>query len=107
MPISEGWVFRILSDDRVIYERVTKVVDDLCDTEDATKTFIEALLGLRHRMPRGADENDCQSNCYDRSFCFHNQFPPVLRFSRSHWKRCPHHVAQATISGIKYSLRAF
>jgi hypothetical protein len=51
MPISEGWVFRILSDDRVIYERVTKVVDDLCDTEDATKTFIEALLGLRHRMP--------------------------------------------------------
>jgi hypothetical protein len=64
MPGPECRVLRILSDDRVLDESVTKVVDDLGDGEDAAEALVEAFLSLGGCLPRGACENDCQSDYY-------------------------------------------
>jgi hypothetical protein len=44
MPGPEGRVLRILSDDRILDEGVTKVVDDLGDSEDAAEALVETFL---------------------------------------------------------------
>ena len=47
VPFPEGWVLRSLSHDRVLHNRVAKVVNDRGDGEDAAKPFIQTLLGFR------------------------------------------------------------
>src|SRR4029450_7255541 len=57
VPFPEGCVLRSLSHDWVLHHRVTKMVNDRSDGEDAAKSFIETLLGLRVGLQR-------QCQCY-------------------------------------------
>src|SRR5437773_11475496 len=50
VPFPEGWVLRCLSHDRVLHNRVAKVVNDRGDGEDAAKPFIQTLFGLRSAL---------------------------------------------------------
>ena len=45
VPVAEGRVVRLLTDDRVLHDGVAEVVDDGGDGEDATEPFVEALFG--------------------------------------------------------------
>src|SRR6185503_21024507 len=56
VPFPEGWVLRILSHDRVLHNRVAKVVNYRGDREDAAKPFVQALLGLRGGLHGSRDE---------------------------------------------------
>ena len=44
VPLTEGGVLRLLTDDRVLHDGVAEVVDDGGDGEDATEPFVEASL---------------------------------------------------------------
>src|SRR5450631_4669028 len=66
VPFPEGWVLRSLSHDRILHQRVAKMINDRGDGEDAAKPFIQTLLRFRSGLQRQCHCEKKRYNCDER-----------------------------------------